>query len=480
MLKLQQLSKNSLGQITHKQVIKPNYLDKHLPEKILQFGTGVLLKGLPDYFVDHANNLGQFNGKILAVKSTQGSAEINTLAAQDFLYTLHSQGVENGKIIEETRIIASLSQVIHAQEQWQRLVNAAQSAELEIVISNTTEIGLNAPEPADYDLDIPNSFPAKLLKLLKARYDFFAGDSSKGWIIIPTELVVDNGKVLQNVLSNLAETKGLEPAFVNWLNNANYFCNSLVDRIVTGKPSAEQQFSLEEKIGYTDSNLIFSESYSLWAIQASKQVASRLTFANEAIGCIVCEDIEQYRELKLRLLNAVHSSMVGYALAMGQQSVYEATSQSEIVEFIKEIQQEIIAALDIDPSLSQPYAASVLARFQNPAIVHKLLGITVQYSSKMKARVVPLIQKYAEKHGGELPRALVQGFAYFLKFMKVSRIENNSYYTALNGSVVQINDINAETFAKHQNLHDILKNTELWGADLSKIKGFEAALHAYF
>jgi len=47
-----------------------------LPEKVLQFGTGVLLRGLPDYFIDKANKQGIFNGRVVIVKSTsQGGTD---------------------------------------------------------------------------------------------------------------------------------------------------------------------------------------------------------------------------------------------------------------------------------------------------------------------------------------------------------------------------------------------------------------------
>jgi tagaturonate reductase len=465
------LNLENLDKIQTSSLSKPSYLGKNLPEKIIQFGTGVLLKGLPCYFIDAANNTGQFNGRILAVKSTPDNSETENLAQQDYLYTLHSQGVSNRTLTESTQILGSVSRIVHAHTHWNELLKAAQNPAIQIAISNTTEIGLNAPSPADYQLDTPNSFPAKLLKLLKARFNFFAGDPTRGWIIIPTELVVNNAMVLKQVLVNLAQANSEPAHFIDWLQTANTFCNSLVDRIVTGKPSNEKRQILEQKLGYQDPNLICSETYSLWAIEANTATAQKLTFANPELGCIVTTNIEQYRELKLRLLNAVHTSMVGYALALGHKTVYEATQNLEIVAFIKEVQQETISVLDINPAISAPYAAEVLARFQNPAIEHKLLGITVQYSSKMKARVLPLIHKYIEKHDGQAPKALLKGFEYFLKFMEITHKENDHYFGEINGEKYQIIDQNAEAFFQ-KTKNEILQNEAVWGNALSYLKQY--------
>ena len=58
------LSKANLAQIKSDKVIIPSKEILELPEKVLQFGTGVLLRGLPDYFIDKANREGIFSGSV--------------------------------------------------------------------------------------------------------------------------------------------------------------------------------------------------------------------------------------------------------------------------------------------------------------------------------------------------------------------------------------------------------------------------------
>jgi tagaturonate reductase len=445
------------------------------------------LKGLPYYFVNKANNQGIFNGRILAVKSTPGTAEIESLANQDFIFTLQSKGIQNGQETEETVVNAAISRILHADENWNEILNAAHNPELQIVISNTTEIGLNYPESKDIENSPPKSFPGKLLMFLLERYYALGGTPESGMVIIPTELVTDNGKVLSQVLVKLATENNLNPDIIYWLETANTFCNSLVDRIVTGKPDAVTFEKFETEFGYADSNLISSETYRLWAIEGNEKVKEILSFSLADKGCVIANDIEKYRELKLRLLNGSHSLMVGFSYLKGLKSVREALNNEEVVAFMNDyIFNEIIPALDIDSAVSTPYAHEVLDRFRNPNIEHKLLGITVQYSTKMKARVVPILLKYHEKFGKISP-AITKGFAYFLKFMKVAKIENDQYFGELNGEFYPIQDINAKYFAEisldksdTEYIAKALKNSELWGEDLSKLIGFETEIFNHF
>src|SRR5258705_2958684 len=112
-----QLSKHHLKNIAAQPgLIIPDEELFNLPEKVLQFGTGVLLRGLPDYFIDKANRNGIFNGRIVVVKSTShGDPDI--FGQQDNLYTLCVRGIEDGKKIEETIINSSISRVLPANEE---------------------------------------------------------------------------------------------------------------------------------------------------------------------------------------------------------------------------------------------------------------------------------------------------------------------------------------------------------------------------
>jgi tagaturonate reductase len=136
-----QLSTQLLAQPAPAGVVLPSAELLALPEKVLQFGTGVLLRGLPDYLIDKANRQGIFNGRVVVVKSTDGG-DLDAFSRQDGLYTLCIRGIQDGQMVEENVVCSAISRVLSAKTQWADIVACAANPELEVVISNTTEVGI--------------------------------------------------------------------------------------------------------------------------------------------------------------------------------------------------------------------------------------------------------------------------------------------------------------------------------------------------
>src|ERR1700709_545127 len=153
---------------------------------------------------------------------------------------------------------------------------AAANSDLQVVISNTTEVGIQLVAESIFQKP-PASFPAKLLAILFERYKIFQGSPKAGLIIIPTELLTDNGKKLKSIISDLAAFNKLEPSFTEWLDSQNHFCSSLVDRIVPGKPDPETKEKLEKEWGYTDDLMSVCEPYRLWAIEGDDYIRKVLS-----------------------------------------------------------------------------------------------------------------------------------------------------------------------------------------------------------
>ncbi|MBL7758515.1 MAG: altronate oxidoreductase, partial [Chitinophagaceae bacterium] len=215
-----------------------------LPERVLQFGTGVLLRGLPDYFINKANNKGIFNGRIVVVKSTtQGAAD--AFAEQDGLFTTCIRGIENDHKVETFVVNAAISRVLSASQQWQDVLACAASPYMQVVVSNTTEVGIVLVQELVVDR-VPESFPGKLLAFLYERFRVLGGSADTGMVIVPTELLADNGSRLRSIVLELAVFNQLGNDFIQWLTGANHFCNTLVDRIVPGKLPAAEQTQLEQ------------------------------------------------------------------------------------------------------------------------------------------------------------------------------------------------------------------------------------------
>ena len=367
-----------------------------LPEKILQFGTGVLLRALPDYFIELANRNEQFNGRVVMVKSTPAPVE-SACVHQDFLFTQVIRGIEDGKPIEEFILNTSVSRCLHSNEHWTEVIQFAISPHLEVVISNTTEVGIVYKEE-NINNGCPDSFPAKLLAVLYRRFEFYNGDMNRGLVILPTELIDKNAEQLQKTLNQLAVFNRFSEAFIFWLNQANDFCNTLVDRIVPGKLSDSSKQEIETRLGYRDELMIMSEPYALWAIESkSTRVSTRLSFINSSKGCKLVDDLHVYKELKLRLLNATHSFACAYAIRSGftyvRESMQDEIFRTFIIGLINEIKAVLLMDALITKVMTDDFGNAVIDRFSNPYIDHKWQSISLHYRTKIEVRCIPLIKK---------------------------------------------------------------------------------------
>jgi tagaturonate reductase len=476
------LAKENLKLINLESVIVPPISTFKLPEKVLQFGTGVLLRGLPDYFIDKANRQGIFNGRVAVVKSTSGAT--TTFDDQDSLYTLCVRGIEDGEFVHENIISSAISRVISAERDWQSILEIAKSAELQIIVSNTTEVGIQLVNES-INQNPPASFPAKVLAVLHERFKAL-GATDSGLVIIATELIPDNGKKLASIVVELAQFNQLGQDFITWLQTENSFCNSLVDRIVPGKPDTATLTALEEELGYTDQLLSMTEPYRLWAIEGSQKVAEVLSFADADEGVIIAEDIEIYRELKVRLLNGTHTLSSGIAFLSGISLVKDAMQDEQIKNYIDSVMAtEISPAIPYQVTTAQTtaFANTVKDRFSNPSIDHLWLNITFQYSMKMKIRILPLLLNHY-KLFTQVPEHIAFGFAAYLTFMKVNKKEGGSFYGLYNNADYLITDESAEYFftqSKNSNYAEVvLGDVDFWKTDLSVLSGFIKAVLANY
>jgi tagaturonate reductase len=473
------LSKNNLARIQTSGSALPGENIFELPEKILQFGTGVLLRALPDYFVDKANRQGIFNGRILVVKSTH-TGDTDAFNKQDGLYTLSIRGMEAGTSVDEHIICSAISRVISASHEWKELLESSANAQMQVVISNTTEVGIQLVKESIFQ-NPPASFPAKLLAFLFERHKIFKGDSGAGMVIIPTELLTDNGKKLKSILMELAEFNKLDPAFIEWLDKHNRYCSSLVDRIVPGKPDPSAKEQLESQWGYTDELMSVCEPYRLWAIEGDDSVRKILSFYSVDEGVVITPDITKYRELKLRMLNATHTLSCGLAHLSGFQTVKLAMEDELFESYIENLMMDEIGTAipyTIKETEVRAFGLRVLDRFRNPYLQHQWLSITMQYSSKLAMRVVPVLNKYYELYN-KPPELITMGFAAYILFMRPVKKESGRYYGILNNQYYQINDDRAEHFyglweerSVDTIVTKILSNTELWADDLTRLEGF--------
>lgn len=473
-----QLSKNNIGQIkTQDKLEVPDSAIFDLPEKVLQFGTGVLLRALPDYFIDKANKQGIFNGRVVVVKSTDSDS--SAFDRQDSLYTICVRGVESGKTVEENIINASISRVLGAKTEWKKILDCAHNPEMNIILSNTTEVGIQLVQD-DINAEPPVSFPGKLLAFLFERFKVFKGSKESGMVIVPTELITDNGSKLESIVLELAHRNNLDYKFIEWLENHNTFCNSLVDRIVPGKPNKDEGKKIEAALGYEDELMTMSEVFRLWAIEGNEKVKEALLFYKIDKAVIIAPDITLFKELKLRLLNGTHTFNCGTAFLCGFNITREAVTHPVYGKFTKSLMHDEIAPaipFEIDEKVKADFANSTFERFCNPFIDHQWQSITVQYTSKMKMRNIPLLLSHYEKNES-VPMHMATGFAAFLLYMKSTRKDGSKFFGERNGVEYEIKDDSATYFHNlwldknaDEVAYEVMSNEELWDTDLTKLPG---------
>ena len=442
---------------------------KMYPEKVIQFGTGVLLRGLPDYFIEKANRQSLFKGSILVVKSTL-SGGLDAFREQDNRYTIHINGLERGQPVAETLVVSAISRVVSAQEGWSEVLAAATNPDMKVVISNTTEVGIVLDETDQVAAEPPRSFPGKLTSLLYKRYQFFNGDRSKGLVILPTELIDRNGEQLRDIVIRLAQLNNLPLAFITWLQAANAFCNTLVDRIVPGKLPENSQREAEAKLGYRDELAIMAEPFRLWAIEVSDQrVKDVLSFAEADAGVVLTPDITKFKEMKLRLLNGSHTFSCALAMLGGWQTVKAAMEDESFSMFVRDLMyQEIIPSLGgvgIDTTEAHEFADAVIDRFGNPFLDHRWESISLNYTAKMEMRNVATIARCAAVTSAVDHQAL--GFAAYLLLLREHEL--NDPFSAVIRQAWKLNDPLLVVDA-------VLRQRSLWKVDLQQYERFSDAV----
>lgn len=373
-------------------VNKPNY-----PTKILQFGGGNFLRGFVDWMIDKANEGGYLHHGIAIIQSVSRNQEI--FKKQDCLYHVYLEGVKDKKVVKEISLIKSIVDVINPYLEYKKYEEVFLSDDLEIIISNTTEAGIRYEQDDDLNATPPKSFPAKMTSLLYKRFKKFNGDDEKGLQIICCELIEDNGSTLQEYVLKHAQYNNLEPSFIEWVKRANYFYDTLVDRIIPGFPK-DNIGAIKEEIGYDDDLIVKGEYFHVWAIGGNKNIQNKLPLHKAGLNVLFMDDIRSFRSRKVRILNGAHTAMVPIALQMQCETVMDAFNTPEVEQFINRmVKDEVLIGIDESLETVQPFAEKILERFYNPHLKHYLKDISLNSLSKWETRNFPTVVDYYNKQG---------------------------------------------------------------------------------
>ncbi len=462
------------------------YILEKAPEKVLQFGEGNFLRAFVNYWFDLANEKAGWNGKCVLVQPiAPGLAKM--INEQEGLYTLYLRGSQNGQKVDDMRVISSVSRCLnpYEAEDYKAMMEVAVSDDLEIIVSNTTEAGI-VYDPACQLSDIPcASFPGKLTQVLYARYQA----KKPGVIMLACELIDNNGKELLKCVNQYIEQWGMEEGFKNYVNNECTFCGSLVDRIVPGRIRDPQEVAeLEVKHGYADPLLDVGEVFGVWVIEGDEKLNDVLPFRKAGIEdkVFVTPDMTPYKKRKVRILNGAHTGFVLGAYLGGYDIVRDCMHDKNVLGFMnKMLLDEIVPILPLDQEDCRNFAAAVQDRFNNPFVNHELMSISLNSTSKWRARNMPSFLEYIEKTG-KLPTCLTMSFAAYIAFFSNDIQELNDKGLVCrrdkgNDYVCSDDRWALEFYYEHRNdsaeelVHAVMTNEQMWGQDLTQVPGFEAA-----
>ncbi|MDY7397037.1 tagaturonate reductase [Aureibaculum sp. 2210JD6-5] len=450
-------------------------------EKIIQFGGGNFLRCFVNWMVQILNDETDFNGGVVIVKPTE-YGNYKHLKQQDGLFTVVLEGIKSDKLIEEKKLINSIQDVINPYLEWQKYLKTANNENLRFIVSNTTEAGISFNPEDSYSDEPPQEFPAKLTILMHKRFQYFSGDSSKGFIVLPCELIENNGHQLRECVLKYANLWQLGVGFESWIINANIFCNTLVDRIVSGYPKNRID-KLEKELNYHDKLMVAGEYYHSWIIEAPEIVQKELPFSKTDLNVKFVDNLEDYRNLKVRVLNGAHTTLVPVGYLYGIDSVRESLEDQEVSKFLNDaIFNEICPILDLPKSEIDQFANDVLDRFRNPYLEHQLISISLNSISKYKTRVLPSVFEYI-KRKQELPNHLLFSLAALIVFYRGKR---NGDSIALKDDK-KVLDFFSNSWKSYDNgtikidklVKLVLTNTSFWGKDLTQHEGFEQLIFNY-
>ncbi|WP_173917223.1 tagaturonate reductase [Halobacillus sp. Marseille-Q1614] len=480
------LNKDNISKLSHISATDKELIQKELPEKVIQFGEGNFLRAYINWMIQQMNKQDLFNGRTVAIQPTPHGKVVPKLKKQDNLYTTILQGIEDGKEKQEIEINSSISRSINPYDEWEAFLSLAEKDSIEFIFSNTTEAGVVYMEE-DYPVkESPLSFPAKLTALMHRRFIYAKGDPEAGFVIIPCELIEENGSLLQSIVIRLAKEWDLDEEFIQWVEKHNIFCNTLVDRIVPGFPR-ENLDEWEQKLGYQDILMAVGEPFHLFVIESDKELKNKLPFLEAGLN-VKWGEVQPFREMKVSLLNAPHTLLFSVGFLSGLKTVREVMENPVSSSYVKRvIFKDILPLLSFEQEEKKAFADSVMERFQNPFVKHQLSDLGLNAVQKMKSRVFPLLNKHIELHQ-RVPDAFSFSIAALFHYYRPTTIHDGHFLSVKDGVEYKVRDdeVVLQTFMQFWQtegsitIQEVLSNEKVWGRDLNQLPGMTRAVVHFF
>lgn len=423
-------------------------------KKVLQYGEGNFLRSFVDLYFETLNREGGEWAVEIVKPIPFGS--LDAFARQENRYHVILRGVKDGNAAETVYPVSVVEQAISPFDDFPAYAALAADPALAVIVSNTTEAGICYHEGDSFDGFAEITYPAKLTKFLYAR--FRAG--LPGVYLLPVELIGNNADELFRCVEKYIDLWQLPEAFREWNRTENFYCNTLVDRIVSGFPRDEAfRERLWKLVGERDDLLSVAEPFGLWIIENKGKIADLLPAGHHNIDIILTDDIAYYKKRKVRVLNGSHTNLVAAGLLSGAETVYDCMTNETLYRFFRASLEEIVPFVSSDRSMTERFAADVEERFRNPYLNHQLTSIALNSISKWRARVLPTFRDFFAANG-RIPEHLTVGFSCLMHLYRTKYAELKDDAEVLS------------FFASGKPLKDFLSDRTVWGEDLTAYPQF--------
>ena len=439
------------------------------PTKVIQFGEGNFLRAFVDWIIWNTNKATDFNAGVVVVQPIDRGM-VDMLNSQDGLYHVNLQGIDKGQAVDSIEMIDVINGGLNPYTQNEEFMALAENPEIRFVISNTTEAGIAFDPSCKLDDKPASSYPGKLTQLLYHRYEHFNGDMTKGFIILPCELIFLNGKELKKCIYQYIDLWNLEEGFKAWFEQACGVYCTLVDRIVPGYPK-DTIDQIHERIGFKDNLVVKGEIFHLWVIEAPESVAAEFPADKAGLNVLFVPSEAPYHERKVTLLNGPHTVLSPVGYLSGLDTVKECVEDPQVGQFVRKVMYgELMETLNLPKEELQAFADSVVERFLNPYVKHFVTSIMLNSFPKYKTRDLPGLKTYLERKG-ELPKGLVLGLAAIITYYKGGKRGDVEIVPNDDAAIVALLKDLWATGDIRKVAEGVLAAEFIWGENLNEIPG---------
>ena len=439
------------------------------PTKVIQFGEGNFLRAFVDWIIWNTNKATDFNAGVVVVQPIDRGM-VDMLNSQDGLYHVNLQGIDKGQAVDSIEMIDVINGGLNPYTQNEEFMALAENPDIRFVISNTTEAGIAFDPSCKLDDKPASSYPGKLTQLLYHRYEHFNGDMTKGFIILPCELIFLNGKELKKCIYQYIDLWNLGEGFKAWFEQACGVYCTLVDRIVPGYPK-DTIDQIHERIGFKDNLVVKGEIFHLWVIEAPESVAAEFPADKAGLNVLFVPSEAPYHERKVTLLNGPHTVLSPVGYLSGLDTVKECVEDPQVGQFVRKVMYgELMETLNLPKEELQAFADSVVERFLNPYVKHFVTSIMLNSFPKYKTRDLPGLKTYLERKG-ELPKCLVLGLAAIITYYKGGKRGDVEIVPNDDAAIVALLKDLWATGDLRKVAEGVLAAEFIWGENLNEIPG---------